>query len=142
MIQKMDVILYSAQNKAGQRLQQAVEILIPKHSIEVCSTFSALVQRLHQPLDNIKQIVLNVSGKKDLQDVITLRDILWHYRVILVLPHRDAAITFLGHLLRPRLISCFSDSSFLDVLAVLRHMPVADYPVIDNKTSKRLRTRA
>ncbi len=121
----MSVILYSiAKDKAGKRLQRAMEMLIPKENIEVCSTFNSLSLRLHRPLDNIRQVVLNASSKKDLLDIISLRDILWNVRVILVLPDRDTATTSMGHLLRPRLIS-YADSDFLEVFAVLGRMMAA-----------------
>ena len=121
----MTVVLYSiSKDKAGKRLQRAMGMLMPREDIEVCSTFNALSLRLHQPLDNVRQVVLNASSKKDLQDILSLRDILWNVRVILVLPDRDAATTSMGHLLRPRLIS-YADSDFLEVFAVLSRMIVA-----------------
>jgi len=121
----MSIILYSiSEDKAGKRLQRAMEMLIPKGSIEICSTIDALSLRLHQPLDNVRQVVLNASSKKDLLDIISLRDILWNVRVILVLPDREAATTSMGHLLRPRLIS-YADSDFLEVFAVLSRMMAA-----------------
>ena len=132
----MTVILYSKlKDKPGKRLQRAMEMLIPKGSIEVCSTFDSLSLRLHQPLDDVRQVVLNASSKKDLLDILSLRDILWNVRVILVLPDRDATTTSMGHLLRPRLIS-YEDSDFLDVFAVLsRMMAAADMVRDDSRNS-------
>ena len=121
----MTVILYSiSKDKSGKRLQRAMEMLISRGSIEVCSTFNALYLRLHRPLDNVRHVVINVSSKKDLMNIISLRDILWNVRVILVLPDRDSTTTSMGHLLRPRLIS-YADSDFFEVFAVLSRMSVS-----------------
>ncbi len=121
----MNVVLYSlSEDEAGKRLQGVMDMLMPREKIEVCSTFNALSLRLHQPLDNVRHVVLNASSKNDLLDILSLRDILWNVRVILVLPDRDAATTSMGHTLRPRLIS-YADSDFLEVFAVLGRMMAA-----------------
>jgi hypothetical protein len=122
----MTVILYSiSEDNAGKRLQRAMEMLIPRGSIEVCSTFDALSIRLHRPLDDVRLVVLNASSKQDLTDILTMQDILWNVRVILVLPDRDTATISMGHLLRPRLIS-YVDSDSLEVFAVLSRIVVAN----------------
>lgn len=127
----MNVVLYSlSEDEAGKKLQRVMEMLMPRENIEVCSTFNALSLRLHQPLENVRHIVLNASNKKDLLDIISLRDILWNVRVIIVLPDRDAATTSMGHTLRPRLIS-YADSDFLEVFAVLSRMIVTNDNVKD-----------
>ena len=127
----MDIILYSiAEDEAGKKLQRSIEMLVRGGNFEVFSTFNSLSLRLHQPLDGVRMVVLNASSKQDLIDIISLRDILWNIRVILVLPNRDAATTSMGHILRPRLIS-YTDSDSLEVVAVLSRMIVANDKVKD-----------
>ena len=127
----MNIILYSiAEDEAGKKLQRSIEMLVRGENFEVFSTFNSLSLRLHQPLDGVRMVVLNASSKQDLIDIISLRDILWNIRVILVLPNRDAATTSMGHILRPRLIS-YADSDSLEVFAVLSRMIVANDKVKD-----------
>ena len=127
----MDIILYSiAEDEAGKKLQRSIEMLVRGENFEVFSTFNSLSLRLHQPLDGVRMVVLNASSKQDLIDIISLRDILWNIRVILVLPNRDATTTSMGHILRPRLIS-YTDSDSLEVVAVLSRMIVANDKVKD-----------
>jgi hypothetical protein len=127
----MNIILYSIlEDEAGKKLQRSIEMLVRGENFEVFSTFNSLSLRLHQPLDDIRLVVLNASSKQDLIDIISLRDILWNVRVILVLPDRDAATTSMGHILRPRLIS-YADSDSLEVFAVLSRMIVANDKVKD-----------
>ena len=127
----MNIILYSiGGDEAGKKLQRSIEMLVRGENFEVFSTFTSLSCRLHQPLDDVRTVVLNASSKQDLIDIISLRDILWNIRVILVLPNRDAATTSMGHILRPRLIS-YADSDSLEVFAVLSRMIVANDKVKD-----------
>jgi hypothetical protein len=65
--------------------------------------------------------ILLASSKEELLDLLSLRDLLWDIKLILILPDSTPGSIAQGHLLRPRFLSdCGSD--FVDVAAVLNLM--------------------
>ncbi|MEN6332381.1 MAG: hypothetical protein ABFD57_10375 [Smithella sp.] len=64
--------------------------------------------------------MLAASGK-ELEDILSIRELLEDAKIILIVPDTDPATLARGHTLRPRFLSdCGSD--FVDVAAVLGRM--------------------
>jgi len=116
------VMIYSAKHgEVGARLLQTVETVVPKKHITLCRTVDALSTALRQPLICAEIAILLTSGRKELLDILFLRDLLWDMKIILILPDSVPDTVAKGHLLRPRFMSdC--PSNFQEVAAVLKRM--------------------
>lgn len=118
----MRLLFYTpVSESAGELLQKMIEELVSKDNVEVYRNIESLSRRLRQPANNQPIAVLLAARKGDLLDIISIRDLLYNIRIILVLPDRDADTIAKGHTLRPRFVS-YTDSDFLDVCSVLRKM--------------------
>jgi len=117
-----NIILYSkTKNGTGARLQEAVEASLPRANVETFHTISQLSDRLHKPALNFPIVVLLAVNREDLESIVVIQDLLFDFRIVLVLPDKDDDTLALGHTLRPRFVS-YQDSSFQDVGAVLSKM--------------------
>ena len=116
-------VLYFApmENGVCERLQQKIEAVIPAENMEIYRTFEDLSERFHQPLNNLSVAVLLAASREDLQELLSIRDLITDVRLIAVLPDRKKETIAKGHLLRPRYLA-YADGDFADVVAVLRKM--------------------
>jgi hypothetical protein len=128
------VILFStSQRKSGERLQRIVEAVVSEKNVKIYRTIDALSGGLRQPRNDVSVALLLASSKIDLHELISLRDLLWDIKIILILPDSDPETIAKGHILRPRFLSdC--DSNFQDVAAVLSRM--IKNSVTDKKTER------
>ena len=116
------VILFStSQRKSGERLQRIVEAVVSEKNVKIYRTIDALSGGLRQPRNDVSVALLLASSRMDLHELVSLRDLLWDIKIILILPDSDPETIAKGHILRPRFLSdC--DSNFQDVAAVLSRM--------------------
>ena len=116
------VILFStSQRKSGERLQRIVEAVVSEKNVKIYRTIDALSGGLRQPRTDVSVALLLASSRMDLHELVSLRDLLWDIKIILILPDSDPETIAKGHILRPRFLSiCTSD--FVDVAAVLSLM--------------------
>ncbi len=118
----MNLIFYAnGKNGAGERLRVLIEAQIPKRRIKIYRTIKGLSRRLRRPRYDVAITVLFASGREDLQDLFSIRDLLWDLRIILILPDGEADTIAKGHKLFPRFLS-YADGNFEDVAAVLEKM--------------------
>ena len=118
----MAVLLYASQtSSAGRKLKQIVKSLIPEEETEIYLTIDSLSRRLRQPRNNLSIAVLLAFTKKDLSDLLSIGDLFWGFRIILILPDREQSTIAKGHIFRPRFIT-YADNNFLEVAAVLDKM--------------------
>ncbi|MDY6973844.1 MAG: hypothetical protein SV775_16210 [Thermodesulfobacteriota bacterium] len=118
----MNLLFYTNfMREAGERLRGLIETLIPNRKIEIHRTIDSLACRLRQPGDNPSVMIIMAGSKEELSGILSLRDLLWDVRIILVLPDREEDTVARGHTLRPRLLT-FVDSNFVEVAAVLEKM--------------------
>ncbi|TSA07140.1 MAG: hypothetical protein D4R73_10185 [Deltaproteobacteria bacterium] len=103
---------------AGQRLQRVIEGLVPKEKLEVYGTSGGLARRLRQPLSDVTMAVVLAATREDFSRILSICDLLYYVRIILILPDREEDTIAKGHSLRPRFVT-YADSDFLDVAAVL-----------------------
>jgi hypothetical protein len=118
----MNLLLYTtAVEGTGERLQRAIETLVPIERTEVSCTIDSLSCRLRQPKDDLTIAVLLAASRKDLADILSIHDLLCDIRIILILPDTEDDTVARGHTLQPRFLS-YIDSDFTDVAAVLEKM--------------------
>jgi len=117
-----NIIIYSkGANGAGSKLQETVKTVLPGAHLEAFHTIPDLSQRLQGPAFNFPIVVLLVTNREDLESIIAIQDLLFDFRIVLILPDKEDDMMALGHILRPRFVS-YRDSSFQDVGAVLNKM--------------------
>ena len=115
----MDILVYAKTTEgAGLRIQRLIETLVPREEIEIYETIDSLSCRLHQPIFHLDIAVLLATTKEELEDILSLRDLLSDVRNILVLPDRKEETNAQGHMLRPRFIT-YADGNFIELAAVL-----------------------
>jgi len=118
----MALLIYSTKKEgAGERLQRVIELMFPHNVFEIYRSIGELSKRLRQPVLNLTIAILLASSREELLDLLSLRELLWDMKIILILPDSTPRTIAEGHLLRPRFFSdCSSD--FVDVAAVLNLM--------------------
>ena len=126
------VILFStSQRKSGERLQRIVEAVVSEKNVKIYRTIDALSGGLRQPRNDVSVALLLASSRMDLHELVSLRDLLWDIKIILILPDSDPETIAKGHILRPRFLSDCK-SNFQDVAAVLTRM------IINSDTDKKI----
>lgn len=118
----MNLLFYAnGRNGAGERLRELIEAQIPKRRIKIYRTLKGLSHRLRRPRYDVAITVLFAGSRKELQDLFSIRALLWNLRIILILPDGEADTIAKGHKLFPRFLS-YADGNFMDVAAVLKKM--------------------
>ena len=115
------IIFAGARDPLRERLHLVISMHLAMYKIEVCQTVASLSQRLHGPLPNPLIILLLISNREELCDILALCDLLNDRRIILILPDDNPDNLAMAHTLRPRFIT-YRDRDFLDVSAVLGRM--------------------
>jgi hypothetical protein len=108
-------------HKAGNRLEAAVATVVPPQATEIVHTIEGLARRLRRSRNGLEMAVLLAPGRKKLQELKSLDQMLERLRVILIIPNSDHQTISQAHSLRPRYITNI-DSDFKDVAAVLKKM--------------------
>ncbi len=118
----MALLIYSTRTEgAEERLLRVIGLLHPENKFEICRSIGELSKRLRQPSFNPTIAILLASSREDFEDILSIRDLLWDTKIILIVPDTSPDTIAKGHTLRPRFLSdCNSD--FLDVTAVLSRM--------------------
>ena len=118
----MEVLLYATEaDDAGKRLARIITTTLAGLDIQVCQSINSLTQKLRQPRDCFFIVVLLAHNKKELSNILSLKDLFWDLRLILILPDQEKNTIAKGHKLYPRFLS-YIDSDFKVVAAVLEKM--------------------
>ena len=118
----MKVLFYSYSiNGAGKKVKEILYDLIPKKNLEIHQAVESLSRRLKKKTIDVGIAVLLASSKKELSDLLSIRDQLIDHRIILILPDREKGTISQGHSLYPRFLS-YADSNFQDFTAVFVKM--------------------
>jgi hypothetical protein len=98
--------------------------LIPEKKLEIHQSVDSLSQRLKKKTFDVGIAVLLASSKKELSDLLSIRNQLTDQRIILILPDREKGTISQGHSLYPRFLSYAdsADSNFKDFTEVLVKM--------------------
>ncbi|MEN6373879.1 MAG: hypothetical protein ABFD75_03735 [Smithella sp.] len=118
----MTLYIYSTRtNEAEERLLRIIELFIPEKELKFYRNIDDFSKQLRQPAFNSRIAVLLVSSESELQDIITIQELLEDSKIILIIPDTNPATLARGHTLRPRFL-CDCNSDFVNVAAVLCHM--------------------
>jgi hypothetical protein len=89
--------------------------------MEAHSNLTSFARRLRQPIAGPAAVVAAAGTRRELDDVLQLKEALIDQRLILILPDNEPDALTRGHGLRPRFMSV-CDSDFSDVAAVLSNI--------------------
>lgn len=118
----MTLLIYSTKmNDVEERLFRVIELLLPEKKIELYRSIDDLSVRLRQPVISLRIAILLASSTEELENIISIRELLEDIKIILIIPDINPASLARGHTLRPRFL-CDCNSDFVDVAAVLGQM--------------------
>lgn len=105
----------------SQPLFHMIHTIVPEQHIEVCRSFGSLYRLFCRPGFDPGVAVLICGGKADLENIVSLRDIMLGKRIVLILPDRDPDTISKAHKLGPRFIG-YVDAAFEPVGEVVKKM--------------------
>ena len=115
----MKILLYLPHaDGVGTKLLGIIEGLGVNEKIEIYRSIDSLVQRLREPTYDMDISILIAANKKQLSDILLIKEELRDIKIILILPDRESNTISGGHELYPRFVS-YIDSDFKEVGAVL-----------------------
>jgi hypothetical protein len=118
----MRVLLYTSDlSGVGGKILEEIDRLVPQEKIEIYQTTQTLSRRLCQPRFNLAVAIVITSNMKELQDILSFRELFQDLRIILILPDRKKMTVSMGHLLLPRFLD-YMDGDFKKITAVLKRM--------------------
>ena len=85
--------------------------VLPDGTFEVFRTINDLSRKLRQPKNDLMIVVLFLSDREDMLDVLNIQHLFRNTRVILVVPDLDEKTIALAHRLRPRYLT-YVDGNF------------------------------
>jgi hypothetical protein len=121
----MDFLFFaSANHDVTRRLQDMVETVVPEESRATYRDIQAFSQRLREPADVQRIVLLSASDQQDLSLIQAIRSLLSDESIIIILPDREADTIAMGHSLHPRFLT-YMDSDFTELASVLIKMLTA-----------------
>ncbi|MEQ8160406.1 MAG: hypothetical protein ABRQ33_04385 [Smithellaceae bacterium] len=115
----MTLLIYSTTTSLEEkRLLRIIELMLPEKKFKFYRTIDDFSQRLRQPVLKQRILILLLNSPKELEDVLSIRELLENAKIILIVPDTNPATLARGHILRPRFLSD-GKSDFVDVAAVL-----------------------
>ena len=121
----MDILFYSAAlTGIGKRLLRIAVSHVPHERVELCRSLAELEVRLRQPLAGQGISILHAADREEMEALITRRELLADFRIILALPDSSETTTALAHVLKPRFL-VFSDGDLPDASVILGKMLLA-----------------
>lgn len=118
----MKLLFYSRlMEREGEQLLRLIKRMVSEEKTEIYRTIASLSNRLRQPIEDLNIAVLLTFSREDLLNILSIRELFWNLRIILILPDREDDTIAKGHILRPRFLS-YLDSDFAEVAAVLGNM--------------------
>lgn len=117
----MKVVIYSSDRMDGERIRKVFENVTAGLSIEYCNNLDDLSRWLRGPTYECFVAVLFASDKQELNNFLSLKELLSYVKLILIAPDQDEATLTNAHKLHPRFLS-FSKTDLSDVVSVLTKM--------------------
>lgn len=118
----MNVLFYiPVMDKKGKRILAITGGTALEADTEICKTIESLSHCLRQPLCLTTFVVLYAPRSKDLQALLSIKELLQDVYVLLILPDRLERTISKGHLLRPRFLT-YADANLGEVGLVLEKM--------------------
>jgi hypothetical protein len=115
--------IHYANNKseAGKILYQTLQRAFKKSWMKRCRTFAELSKRLHEPLYDVCAAVLLINDRKELAEILSLKDILLDIKLIIIFSSQAAISSLEVMTLRPRFLT-WTDADLSQVVEVLGSM--------------------
>jgi hypothetical protein len=118
----MNLALYSGESSDSlRRLEAVIEHIGSHHEVRVFRNMAELRRELHRPGKDIRLIILNAANRRDLEDLLLLKEMLHDIRVVLILPDLEETTLSLAHKLHPRFLAG-ADSNRDELGAILNNM--------------------
>jgi len=118
----MTYIYYAKENtEAAKILHQALQSAFRKSWMKRCRTLAELTKRLHEPIYDVCAVILLIDDRKELEEILYLRDILWDIKVIIIFPGQSNISTMEALAFRPRFLT-WTDADLSQVVDVLGKM--------------------
>lgn len=118
----MNLLVYTnGLNGAGVRLQRVIETEVSVDQIEIYRNVASLTRRLRRYRIDLNIAVVLASSREDLEAILSIVELFYDLRIILILPDRKKETISKGLKLYPRYLS-YADGDFSDVAAVLEKM--------------------
>ncbi len=116
----MKVLFYLPQNKkSGNKFEKEVVAAVPENRRECHYTIETFSARLRQLDGFLTLAVVFALRKKDLSDILSIKQILCGIRLILILPDNDKSTIVTGHKFYPRFLE-FITGDYSRVIAVMK----------------------
>ena len=118
----MKIFLYSELgDQSVNILEKLIKTHFPELEMVVYRTINDLSQSLRQPTEDLGILILHISNKEDLNNILSIRYLLQNIRIILLLPNKAPETLVLAHQLRPRFLTNIN-SDLAEITAVLKKM--------------------
>jgi hypothetical protein len=126
----MDVIFYLSGIESYQTLfEEKVIRSVPSDCRVLCKSLRELSSALRRSMAGRSICVIATGRKKDLLNLLSIKDLLKNSKLILLLPNRSDDMIEIAHTLYPRYLDSVS-SDFSNIKAVLNKM--SGLQIIDN----------
>ena len=117
----MKVVIYSSDRMDGERIRKVLENMTAGLSLEYCTNLDDLSRSLRGPTYECLVAVLFASDKQELNNFLSLKELLSYVKLLLIAPDEDESTLTNAHKLHPRFLS-FSKTDLSDVISVLVKM--------------------
>jgi hypothetical protein len=102
----MELFLYApASEGTRERVVRRLESVLPRNSLQVCSTIGNLCQNLRMPKQDLTIAVLVPASRGDLLELRTIRPMFRDVKILLVLPDTEEETIAMAHRFRPRYVT-------------------------------------
>ncbi len=116
------IIIYSKVHTGYyEELLCSAKNMVPTENLKVCTSIHELSGEICRPGIRNAIVILLASDQNDYDNILSLRDLLWGVRIILIMHSSNPDIILQGHLLNPRFLSA-CDSSYREAVSVLQRM--------------------
>jgi hypothetical protein len=105
----------------GNLLQQKLCSAFDKSWMKRCKTISEFSKKMHEPLHDVSAVVLLIDNRKELERILSLKDILWEIKLIIVFSSQSNIAQMEVMALRPRFLT-WMDTDLSQVVDVLGNM--------------------
>jgi DNA-binding NarL/FixJ family response regulator len=116
------LLLYAkSKNGVSQALKPILNGGSPGASMETYANLDDLFDRLRKPRLNLKIGILSIGNEKELDRLLSIRELLADMRLVVVLPDKDPQTVAKAHALAPRFIT-FADAGIEPLVSVVNKM--------------------
>jgi hypothetical protein len=108
-------------SEAGEMFHQTLQSAFRKSSMERCRTIGELTKRLYKSIYDISAVILLIDDRTELEAILSLKDVLWDVKLIIILSSQANFSPLEVLTLRPRFFT-WTESDFSQVVDVLGNM--------------------